>query len=164
MRTVSDSAVRTHDFAFRQRIAQHNAIDLLQVQSGNLELARRAAPRPGGQNMQHVGNRARHQAIAAVAAAIEQSRNRLSRGRDPNEVVARLLHRERKVRIFVDVVVVDEVQLGAVLVENGDRAVEARTGAGRHHIENQRLARFGMEAEHVVVIVSPPRRRSSPAA
>ena len=53
----------------------------------------------------------------------------------------------------MDIVVIDEVQFGAVLVENGDRAVEARTGAGGHHIKNQRLARVGMEAEHVVVIV-----------
>src|SRR5439155_25579786 len=121
-------------------------------QTCNSKLAGGSTSRPCRQHVQHVGHLAGYEAIAAVAAAIQESRDRFGGGRYPNEIVSRFFDRQCDVRIFVDVVVVDEVQLCAALVQNGERAVKAGAGTGRHDIENQRLPRLGVKAEHIVIV------------
>ena len=52
----------------------------------------------------------------------------------------------------MDIVIINEIQLSAMLVQNCNRAVKTRAGARGHHVEDQGFAGVSMEAEHVIIV------------
>lgn len=99
-------------------------------------------------NRQHapgLRHRARDQAIATVFRPFVFGAG------DANEVITAALDVKFKVRIFVDIVVVVEIQLIAAFIQEPQRAIEWRTGPPRQQIEYQKLAAFRVKAEDIVI-------------
>ena len=139
-------------FSLGKGVAQHDAVDGLQIKTGNPQFVGGTAPHPGRQRMQHVGNSTGDQPIAAIRRTVKQAGDRFRRAGNADEIIPRLFRRKKEARILLDVGVVDELEFRPALVQNRERAVEACPGPRRIDVENQCLTRVRVETKDVVIV------------